>query len=1056
MAMDRELVENVESRETSPGYSSYIIDFFFFVFIVALLQHFILGRFYASFFAGESSGAFMQFTHYVEALKNNTSIYWDHYLMLSSQEMPMSPLLSPITLILTGVAYLFDITELEPLAYIYATASYTVQVLCAFTMYLFLRFIGLGRIAAIIGGIGYCFNYFTTAYGIPHGFYRISALALMPIVFIFFVKLFNDKRNTLYYIAVSGFLLGLTFVLNGDVKPTIYFLPILAILAYTEGYEVHGPRRTTWILFCVMALGALITFAQFYPTLEALGEGVRSERTSYLPGIPLRPFNTLLGFSQNPLSFVFGFFFPRSFFVYYKHSLILGIAQTHLHEQKFTFGIFFFLLSSVGIFYRTKRHLLWGLSFLIFALYLLSSSTPLWPLFGYISEHAHIRYPTRASIMLYFLFSIYAAYGADVLLGRAGRDFYERYASIYLKYVVAFILIIFFGVVITSLQMSYDLFGVLGYTDHLTLFVSRLLLLFLVLTIAISVYISWKSSSFAKRDGGGVDVLASDSWTSILRWDRIWNVIHISFHILLSWISLTIALGLFKLWLSIKGATPGELSSVFFVEATFPIAIAVFVCVYFVVSYFLLHAFALLKFSHYLLVFFIAAVIFNAIFALGGGVGEIHQVHIFSLAILAVMLFLIKFFLSKYGPIDLKAWRDKPYYIKRSPQVVVILFSLVFALFIFSGFMRGAHLAPYLFLDIGGLKIQKEFLVVLIGLVLFLLSIIFGRKGFLSGLIVTLAFGSYLFLYTESTGKRVPPTIQDDPTVVFERDAELTPIYEDGGIDDYRIYIPRDVRRDSLSPELGYAKSHHTYCCRQYKDKLRFAFGQIVGPKVVERTRRSIFDDYSHPFWKLYNVGYIVDTFDKNPELLPKDPASYVRLSGMVIKLKEPRPLVWFMDTFERDSVESVSIDLFLEDIEGRYALDMLDKIYIHDYVPAVRMVDRKSLPTPLREPSIVIKENKSGTLRFTIETDRPGFAVFSEVSAPSWTVYVNGNRKKVVRAYGMLQAVWVEEGKSEVLFSYNAFSSTKMHLAFLLTTLASLFTAVVVGRRAVRGLDRG
>ncbi|MEE9543146.1 MAG: hypothetical protein V3V95_05125, partial [Thermodesulfobacteriota bacterium] len=68
----------------------------------------------------------------------------------------------------------------------------------------------------------------------------------------------------------------------------------------------------------------------------------------------------------------------------------------------------------------------------------------------------------------------------------------------------------------------------------------------------------------------------------------------------------------------------------------------------------------------------------------------------------------------------------------------------------------------------------------------------------------------------------------------FKRDAELTPIYDDGGIVDYRIYIPRNVRREALSPELGYPKSHHTYCCRQYKDKLRFAFGQIVGPKTVE------------------------------------------------------------------------------------------------------------------------------------------------------------------------------------------------------------------------------
>ncbi len=115
MIMDREPVEKGQGPQTNSTYSSYIIDFLLFVLIVFILQYFVLERFYASFFAGESSAAFMQFTYYAEALRNNTSLYWDHYLMLSTQEMPMSPLLSPITLVLTTAAYLFDITDPFPL-----------------------------------------------------------------------------------------------------------------------------------------------------------------------------------------------------------------------------------------------------------------------------------------------------------------------------------------------------------------------------------------------------------------------------------------------------------------------------------------------------------------------------------------------------------------------------------------------------------------------------------------------------------------------------------------------------------------------------------------------------------------------------------------------------------------------------------------------------------------------------------------------------------------------------------------------------------------------------
>ena len=1001
----------------------------------------------------------MQFTYYVEALRDSASLYWDHYLMLSTQEMPMSPLLSPVTLIMTGSAYLLGIFEPESLIYIFASASYLLQVLCGYTMYLFLRSIGLKRLAAIVGGIGYGFNYFTITYGMPHGYYRLSAMALMPVVFIFFVRLFNDRKNTLYYLVLSGFLLGLTFVLNGDVKPTIYFIPVLVFLAYVEGYKVHGTARTSWLLFGVIVLGALITLAQFYPTLEALGEGVRSERTSYLPYRPLYPFNTLLGFSQNPFSMIIGFFFPHSFFEYYRYNPTLGISSINLPEQKFTFGIFLFLLSSAGVFYRTKRHLVWSISFLLFALYILGSSTPLWPIFGFISEHAHIRYPTRAAIVLYFFLSIYAAYGVDVLMGRGGRSgrvFYERWATIYIRYISAFILILFFGVIVTSLELHYDLFGVLWYTDRLTLFLSYLLALALIGTLITAGYISLKREDNGFSGTGKADIVIAmlmNLWVrmngSIVR-DFI---LYTALHSLASWISFRIALRVFKFWLIRQGTVGEGFSVVYFVEATLPFAVLIFTISYILVSFFLVRGFKVLRLGHYVLLFLLSFALFNILLALGGAESAIHLVHLGSLLVLAVIILFMAGFLKRFGSLDYKSWIERPYFVSYTAVAIFFLFLAVFLLFLFSGFMASHLLAPYLVMEAGGVKFQWEFLVVLIGLILFLLTIISGKRRSLAAFVLVISLGSYLFLYTDTTGILVPPTIKDDPSIVFKRDAELNPIYDEDRLDDFRIFIPRSVRREALSPELGFPKSHHTYCCRQYKDNLRFAFGQIVGPKALEKIRKSLRGDYSHPFWKLYNVGYIVDRFDAFPALLPEDPSSFKRLSALVIKIKDTQPLLSFMDSYEY-----ADIDDFIDNLKGTYALDMEDKLYVHDNVQGGTKIEghRPGREGGAGEEALIeINEFKSGALRATVSVDRAGFVVFSEVWAPSWTVYVDGVRKDVVRAYGMLQAVWVEAGTSEILFEYNIFQSWKMKGAFTLSSLALLFVIAVVGRRAVRGLDK-
>src|SRR5215471_63814 len=100
---------------------------------------------------------------------------------------------------------------------------------------------------------------------------------------------------------------------------------------------------------------------------------------------------------------IVGFLFPQSFFQYFHEIANLGISADNSWEQRFSFGPGLLLLSAIGLFYQTRRHAMWLLASTVFLIYMLGEWTPIWPVFGYLSEIAHVRYPTRAAIVIYFI-----------------------------------------------------------------------------------------------------------------------------------------------------------------------------------------------------------------------------------------------------------------------------------------------------------------------------------------------------------------------------------------------------------------------------------------------------------------------------------------------------------------------------------------------------------------------------------------------------------------------------------------------------------------------------
>lgn len=909
---------------------SYFVDFLIFIGILIFARYHLLQRFYASFFISDGSEAFMQVTYYLEALRSGSSPFWDKYINLQTQGAPYSPIFSPVTILLIVTALLFKVSNIEHLAYMFAFISYALQVLAGFSMYLFLRYISLGRLAAIVGGMGYTYNLVVGSagiYGINMGYYRMSALMIVPIILICIIKLFSQTKNTLYYIALSGFLLGVAFVCNGDVKPTMSFVPVFLFMAYFEGYKTHGFLKTTYIFTAILIIAVSIASVQFYTTYEALQEGVKSTWNQYRPTTPLHPDNTLLGFAQNTFSIITGFLFPHSFFEFYRDNTILGITADNYSEQKFGFGISLFILSVVGVFYKTRRHIVWFFIFVFYLLYVLGANTTFWPIFGFLSEIAHLRYPTRTGgVVLYFLFSIYAAYGIDVIMKRSASEFYDGCYKPFIRYLLILLGIISLGLVFVALQYYSPIFSPLKHTDQLSLIVSKVFVYLLILTLAAVIF---------KTHRGDI---INETPLSTNR------------H-------------------KVETGTNRRLRGWFLRKAK----------------------------------------------RLGAGILNYAT-----------------------GIVNIS------YFFKILSFILISLFITIFFLFYLSGFLSNysSYRDSYLFINLYGIKLHKESLLVISGLVLGLVTIMVGYriKGNSKLMLIPLFAGmAALFLNPGWSDIELPSSLITEPSAIFKKDVEFEPMYRDKDLSYYRIQIPHRMR-NKLAPGLGFQKSVYNYCCRQYMDKLRFSFGFDAGPIAYENILNATRDKYDHPFWKLYNVKYIVDDFKDNPLLLPQDSNSYERISDYIIKLKDTKPLVYFMEDFE-----VMDRHKFLGQVVSKGDTSILERVYLHDTPEGLCPSMSKG------SSSIKVTDMRSGRLRAYVSTDKAGILVFSEVSAPSWRVYVDGVETKVLRAYGMFQAVQIEPGYHEVLFKYEILKSWKMRAAIVASLIALIFVITVVVNRCFR-----
>jgi uncharacterized membrane protein YfhO len=81
-----------------------------------------------------------------------------------------------------------------------------------------------------------------------------------------------------------------------------------------------------------------------------------------------------------------------------------------------------------------------------------------------------------------------------------------------------------------------------------------------------------------------------------------------------------------------------------------------------------------------------------------------------------------------------------------------------------------------------------------------------------------------------------------------------------------------------------------------------------------------------------------------------------------------------------------------------------------------------------------------------TIENDK-GFLVLADNYYPGWRVYVNGKEKNIVRVYYNLRGVFLPQGNSRVVFSFEPLSLT-IGASITSLTLASLLIFLFIDRK--------
>ena len=334
---------------------------------------------------------------YFNSAQAGSTLYWDPVYLQYTPRVPQSPISSPVTLFLVLLRRLNVFTGLRGLMPVYLAVLALIQVGCALAMFYFLRTAGLGFWPGVFGGLIYAYNHQTFAFGILHGYERITAVLLAPIFIAFFFRLLENPTRSprrRFYTAATALLVGLALVGNGDIKPAAFFCIFLLIAAL---FYRPFSKSNLASLAIIFLLAAGIFAVQALPTVYSLPEQGRGEE----------PVEQMMDYSLSPVRLLLTHFWtgftPRPDYPW---------------ENTAEFSMSMMPLVILGLFFlRRHRYRNIFLAALFFGwLWMMGKHLPTAPFQGWLMRLTALRHPNRMAMLVYFCYAFLGALGLERLL----------------------------------------------------------------------------------------------------------------------------------------------------------------------------------------------------------------------------------------------------------------------------------------------------------------------------------------------------------------------------------------------------------------------------------------------------------------------------------------------------------------------------------------------------------------------------------------------------------------------------------------------------------------
>ncbi len=334
---------------------------------------------------------------YFNSDQAGSTLYWDPVYLQYTPRVPQAPISSPVTLVLILLRRANLFTTLRDLMPVYLSVLALIQIGCALAMFYFLRTSGFGFWPGVFGGLIYAYNHQTSAFGILHGYERITAVLLAPLFIAAFFRLLESAPRSprrRFFTAATALLVGLALVGNGDIKPAAFFCIFLLIAAvFCRPFS----KSNLVSLAIVFLLAAGIFAVQALPTVYSLPEQGRGEE----------PVEQMMDFSLSPgrllLTHFWTGFTPRPDYPW---------------ENTAEFSMSMMPLVILGLFFlRRHRYRNIILAALVFGwLWMMGKHLPTAPLQGWLMRLTALRHPNRMAMLVYFCYAFLGALGLERLL----------------------------------------------------------------------------------------------------------------------------------------------------------------------------------------------------------------------------------------------------------------------------------------------------------------------------------------------------------------------------------------------------------------------------------------------------------------------------------------------------------------------------------------------------------------------------------------------------------------------------------------------------------------